>query len=159
MVYLLFSPNYGLEVDLSLGLAYGTDTPPHIDEFWRALPQVAFSQQPAVDGGFSAINLPADLLDVGPDIQAFWQALRPTIVTILAEHPTLVRKRGSPYGKVPTDPAILAQFGHWMNEKDPGAEAPRWRQLFDARPDREQSYAVWVLKQFFDYCTGPGMSI
>jgi hypothetical protein len=36
MVYLLFSPNYGLEVDLPLALAYGTDVPKDVDQFGRA---------------------------------------------------------------------------------------------------------------------------
>jgi hypothetical protein len=155
MVYLLFSPNYGLEVDFEPELAYGAEVPQGIDQFWAALARVAFSQQPAVDGGFGAVNLPTALLDVSPDIQSFWQALRPAIVKILAEHPTLVGQRAGRYSQPPPDPQIVGQFGAWMTDLDSETGRPRWQ----SRPERDQSYAVWVLKEFFDYAKGRGFAI
>jgi hypothetical protein len=133
MVYLLFSPNYGLEVDLPLELAYGTDVPKDIDQFWRAMDLISFSPQPQIDEGIAAVRLPDTLLDVPPEIQEFWLALRPTIVTILREHPTLVGRRQGP-GRPPLDIQIVGRFCSRMTDKDPKTGLPRW-QLFDRRFD------------------------
>jgi hypothetical protein len=160
VVYLLFSPNYGLEVDLSIELAVDTATPENIEQFWYALNYVNLSQNPAVEG-LPAVRLPARLLNVPPEIQEFWLALRPAMVTIMKEHPTLVGKREG-YG--PRSPPLLADhqivygFSIVMDKIDPETGLPRW-QSFERRRNKEDSYAIWVLREFFDYCTGPGFAI
>jgi hypothetical protein len=91
MVYLLFSPSYGLEVDLNLDLAYDDRHHPGRT----------------------------------PDPRRAAPGLQPT----------------------PPDPQILGQFVAWTCEKDTVTGVPRW-QSFDTRPEREQSYAVWVTAIF-----------
>jgi hypothetical protein len=68
-----------------------------------------------------------------------------------------VTRRQGP-GHVPPDEQMVGRFADWMNKKDPETGIIRW-QGFDARPDPTQSYAVWVLKEFFDHVKGPGFAI
>jgi hypothetical protein len=156
MVHIVFSPNYKLDADLPPEIVHNTELPVDIEQFWPALALVSFSQQPQIDGGISAVRLPDKLLDVAPHIQAFWLSLRPIMVQILAEHPTLVGRRQGP-GQVPFDFILVSDFAVSMIKSDAATGQPGW-QLFD--PAKGESYAVWVLKQFFDFLTGgPGFSI
>jgi len=156
MVHIVFSPNYKLDADLPPELANSLELPVDIEQFWSALALVAFSQQPQIDGGIAAVRLPDKLLDVAHDIQAFWLALRPIMVQIMAEHPTLVGRRQGP-GRVPFDFILVSDFAVSMHKSDAATGKPGW-QLFD--PAKGESYAIWVLKEFFDFLTGgPGFSI
>jgi hypothetical protein len=67
MVYVLFSPNYGLEVNLEPELAYSPDIPPDIDQFWTAFSILWFN--PVADiGGIAAGIIPTDLKNVPPHL-------------------------------------------------------------------------------------------
>jgi hypothetical protein len=157
MVHIVFAPNFRLEVDLPPELASNPELPENIAQFWPALELVAFSQQPHIDEGVGASHVPAKLLNVTPNIQAFWVALRPIMMQIIDQHPTLVGKRGSRYGRVPDEPTLISQFGSSMLKLDPETGQPRWQSF---KAERDQSYAVWVLREFFVHCTGgPGFPI
>jgi hypothetical protein len=155
VVQIVFAPNFALEVDLDPALASSPDIPLDIDQFWQAL-SVLWYQPSAELGGVAGIFVPTDLKNVPPHLQQFWQALRPTFLTILDQHPTLVGRRQGRYSHPPDDVNMLSQFGARMLELDPTTKKPQW-QLFNA--EHAQGYAVWVLRQFFSFCTGPGFSI
>lgn len=143
-------------MDLSAELASNPEVPENIAQFWPALELVAFSQQPHLDEAFKASHVPAELLNVAPNIQAFWVALRPIMMQLIDQHPTFVGRRGSRYGRVPDEPTLISQFGSSMRKLDPETGQPRWQSFKAAR---NGSYAIWVLKEFFNFLTGPGFPI
>jgi hypothetical protein len=139
MVLIVFAPNFRREVDLPPELTSNPELPENIEQFWPALSLVALSQQPHVDEAFSASHVPAELISVASNIQAFWFALRPIMMQLIDQHPTLVGKRGSRYGRVPNEPALISRFGSSMLALDPETGQPRWQSF---KAERDGSFAI-----------------